>query len=120
MTDINPYEPPKTPGAAATPWSSLRLWLWCASSVAASVLSLALFYLYGHWHWHRVPWAETLPGRMGLSWITAVDGSKEFSVLFALISLCITITIFRKKGFLPGLVSLPTCLLSVMTIPVQT
>jgi hypothetical protein len=91
-----------------------------ALSVFASLLSLLLFYLYGHWHWQTGPWQLTIPGRLGLSWVATVDGSKMYSMLLALISLVITIALFRKKGRFQGLVSLPPCLLSLMTVPIVT
>lgn len=120
MIDSSPYKSPETTGGAVRRSPQYGLWAWSACSVTASLLSLALFYLYGHWHWHRGPWEATLPGQLGLTWIAAVDGSKACSALLAVLSLCITVAIFRKKGYVQGLVTLPTCLLSVMTVGVVT
>lgn len=114
MKRINPYESPKageqTPGTTL----STRFWLGAFCSLTCSVSSLLLVYLYGYWHWYQGPWGQSLPGRLGLSWIFAVDGSKTLSMLLAVLSLVITIVVFRAKGRVQGIVSLPTCLLSVM------
>lgn len=116
----NPYRSPKAHDEAVAPLATIKLWRWSACSVAVSVLSLVMFYLYARWHWYRGPWEETLPGQSGFDWVTAVDGSKACSVLLAVVSLVITIAIFRKRGYLQGLVSLPTCLLSLLTVPAVT
>lgn len=120
MSDINPYEPPKTMETAVGGRTNAWPWIWAACSVAASSLSLMLFYLYGHWHWHAGPWEQTLPGQFGLSWITAVDRSKELSMLLAGVSLVITIVLFGKGCRLQAMLTLPTCMLSVLTVPIVT
>jgi hypothetical protein len=120
MSETNPYKPPEIAerlvGVSRRQW----FWLWSTISVVASSLSLVLFYLYGHWHWHRGPWAETLPGQLGLSWLVAVDGSKACSALLALVSLVITVVLFRKKAYLQGAVTVPTCFLSMLTVGAVT
>jgi len=105
---------------AAKRSSSLSLWLWSGCSLANSLLSLWFFYCYGQWHWHRGPWEQTLPGQLGLTWLTAVNGAKQCSVLLAFVACVITVSIFWKKGYLQGLVALPTCILSLMTVVVFT
>ena len=115
-TEVNPYKSPETTEAAVRERPALSLWLWCAGSVAASSLSLLLFYLYVHWHWYPGPWEQSLPGQLGLSWLVAVDGSKACSALLAIVSLVITILIFRKRGRLQGAVTVPTCFLSLLTV----
>jgi len=120
MNDENPYESPK--GAEKATGGPFSLWLWggAACSLACSVSSLVFFYLYGYWHWHDGPWQQTLPGQFGFSWIFAVDGSKTLSMILAIASLAITIAIFRNKGYVQGIVTLPTCLLSLLTVGVVT
>ncbi len=112
----NPYQSPDTTTTAGLKSSTPWLWFWCACSLAASSLSLVLWYMYGQWHWHKGPWEETLPGSLGLSWIMAVDGSKACSVLLAIFSLCVTVAIFRKGRRLQGWLTLPTCVLSLLTV----
>lgn len=106
--------------SALTESVSRRLWLWSAGSVIASVLSMFLFYLYGHWHWHEGPWQLTFPGQLGLSWRVAVGASKACSVLLSVISLVITITVFRRKGYRQAFASLPTCFFSLTTVLMVT
>ena len=62
----------------------------------------------------------TLPGQFGLSWLAAVGGSKDASTLLALVSLVITIMLSAKKAYLQAAVTVPTCLLSILTVPVVT
>jgi hypothetical protein len=120
VIDSNPYRSPETAGDAAKRSSPLSLWLWSACSLANSLLSLLFFHFYGQWHWHRGPWEHTLPGQLGLTWLTAVGGAKQCSVLLALVSCVITVSIFQKKGYLQGIVASPTCILSLMTVVVVT
>ena len=120
MSETNPYQSPESSGNAPAASRRRRLWLWCASSLAASSLSLAFFYLYGHWHWHPGPWEATLPGQSGLSWLAAVGGAKNASAVLALVSFVITIMLFGRKAYLQAAVTVPTCLLSMLTIVVVT
>ena len=120
MSETNPYKPPETTEASVRKSLALWLWFWCACSVAASSVSLLLFGLYGHWHWHKGPWEQSLPGSLGLSWSMAVEGPHTCSFLLAIVSLCVTIAIFRKGGRLQGWVALPTCLMSLLTVGVVT
>lgn len=62
----------------------------------------------------------TLPGQFGLSWVAAVDGSKSASALLALVSLLISIMLFGRKAYLQAAVTVPTCFLAILTVPVVT
>jgi len=79
-----------------------------------------MFVLHFGWHWYRGPWEKTLPGYLGVKWWVAVDGAKGGSVLLALLSLVITVQVFRRKEYFHGVLTLPTCLLSLLTVPIQT
>jgi hypothetical protein len=118
VTETNPYKSPETAEAAVR--RSENVWLWCVCSLAASLLSLLLFFCYGHWHWHPGPWEQTLPGQMGISWSTAVGRAKDCSALLAIVSGVITILIFAKKRCIQGAITLPTCLMSLVTVPIVT
>lgn len=118
--EVNPYKAPEATPHETTRSSQWRLWVWAVSSILASVLALVLFGLYGHWHWYPGPWAETLPGQLGLTWIVAVNGAKTCSALLALFSLCVTVALFGRRAYLQGCISLPACVLSLATVAIQT
>ena len=120
MNDTNPHRSPESSDHARRPPRRAPLWLWCVICVAASSASLEFFFLYGHWHWHPGPWEATLPGQMGLSWLAAVGGAKNMSALLALVSLVITLMLFARRAYLQAVITLPTCLLSLLTVPVVT
>ncbi len=120
MSESNPYRSPESSDRVRSTARGARLWFWCVSSLATSSASLVFFFLYGHWHWHPGPWEVTFPGQLGLSWPAAVDGSKTVSTLLALISLVITIMLYARKAYLQAAVTVPTCLLSILTVPAVT
>ncbi len=120
MKEPNPYESPSSLGRMGGRSSLARQWLGTSCSLASSLSSLSFLYLYGYWHWYQPPWAQSLPGRLGLSWIFAVEGSKTVSTLLAILSLAITIAVFRSRGSVQGGICLPTCALAVLCIGLRT
>lgn len=119
----NPYQSPETDGTESRRPQEAGLWLRSACSLAASLCSLGLFYLYTYWHWYTLyhgPWGESFPGQLGLSWLVAVDGSKACSVVLAIVSLIFTAGLFNRKATLQGMLTLPTCVLSLLACLVVT
>jgi hypothetical protein len=80
------------------------------------LLSLLFFNLRGYWHFYRLPWGQSLPGKLGFSWVFAVEGSWAVGTVLAILSLTITIAVYRSKGAVQGLVCLPTSALAVLWI----
>jgi len=122
MPDANPYQSPETPNNTSPGRSSLRRWLATVVSLGCSLASLFLCGLYGHWHWYclRQSWQSSLPGRLGLSWSDALALTSTVQMGLAILSMAITIALFRRKHRLHGWVCLPISIFAILALGVMT